>query len=87
VSFDMNPRDDEPADREEYEAWEHEQAKKRRVPGDGTAQDPLHPAEPTEYFQPGDGPSTTVMIALIAIIILVAAAYMALITNAGGDAP
>jgi hypothetical protein len=29
MSHDMNPRDDEPIDREEYEKWEKEQAERR----------------------------------------------------------
>lgn len=53
------------------------------VPPDATAQDPLHPNEPVEYFQDGHGPGALVLIVLIVIVILIAAAYLAMITGGG----
>lgn len=54
-------------------------------PDDGTAQDPIHPGEPVEYFQDGSGPSTVTFLVLAAIAILVGLAYLALsYHNPGG---
>ncbi len=51
------------------------------VPPDATAQDPIHPDEPVEYFQAGHGPGALALMVLIVVVILIAIVYLALITG------
>lgn len=99
MSFDDNPRDDEPMTKEEYELWEREQAMKRRSLSSGSTRLPIVPTEAPlddgtaadtsrseiEYLPPGRGWMIALLVVLLVLVFVgMVGAVLMFSRHAGG---